>query len=27
MAIDPRDNRLVAFQHAEHDPPRLRDPN
>src|SRR6266478_4307238 len=23
MAIDPRDDRLVAFQHAEHDPPRL----
>src|ERR1700730_4630785 len=23
MAIDPRDDRLVAFQHAEDDPPRL----
>src|SRR5947209_3308177 len=23
MAIHPRDDRLVAFQHAEHDPPRL----
>src|SRR5438132_312255 len=23
MAIDPRDDRLVAFQHAEHDPSRL----
>jgi len=24
MAIEPRDDRLVAFEHAEHDPPRLR---
>src|SRR5947207_7589055 len=23
VAIDPRDDRLVAFQHAEHDPPGL----
>src|SRR5215472_13385014 len=23
MAVDPRDDRLIAFHHAEHDPPRL----
>ena len=26
MAIDPRNDRLVAFQHAEDDPPRLGHP-